>query len=122
MKGILLDQGLAPQAAAILRRHGLNAIHVSEIGMEKAEDTQILERARKEERVCVTLDHDFHANLAMTGHGQPSVVLLRVQGLDAQGQADLIRSVLIQCEKALSGGAAVSANCETIRIRRLPLQ
>ena len=59
--------------------------------------------------MCVTLDHDFHAHLAMTGHGQPSVVLLRVQGLDAHGQADLIRSVLIQCEKALSEGAAVSA-------------
>jgi predicted nuclease of predicted toxin-antitoxin system len=122
MKGILLDQGLAPRAAEILRQHGLDAVHVSEIKMEKAEDIQILETARIEERVCVTLDHDFHAHLAMTGHGQPSVVLLRVQGLDAPGQADLIRSVLIQCEKALSEGAAVSANCETIRIRRLPLQ
>lgn len=122
MKSILLDQGIAPRAAAILRKHGLDAVHVSEIEMEKAEDIQILERARIEERVCVTLDHDFHAHLAMTGQGQPSVVLLRVQGLDAQGQADLIRSVLVQCEKALAEGAAVSANCETIRIRRLPLQ
>ena len=122
MNSILLDQGLAPRAAAILRKQGLDAVHVSEIQMEKAEDIQILERARIDERVCVTLDHDFHTHLAMTGHGQPSVVLLRVQGLDAQGQADLIRSVLIQCEKALSDGAAVSANCESIRIRRLPLQ
>jgi predicted nuclease of predicted toxin-antitoxin system len=122
MKGILLDQGLAPRAAAILRQHGLDAVHVSEIEMEQAEDIQIMERGRIDERVCVTLDHDFHAHLAMTGHGRPSVVLLRVQGLDAQAQADLIRSVYIQCEEALAEGAAVSADRETIRVRRLPLR
>ena len=122
MKRILLDQGLAPRAAAILRRHGFDAVHVSELGMEKAEDIQILERARTDERVCVTLDHDFHAHLAATGQGRPSVVLLRVQGLDAQGQADLIRSVYIQCENAISEGAAVSADRENVRIRRLPLR
>ena len=119
MKGVLLDQGLAPHAAAILREHGIDAVHVAEIGMEQAEDIQILERARSDERVCVTLDHDFHAHLAVT-HGRPSVVLLRVQGLDAQAQADLIRSVCLQCENALSEGAAVSADRENIRVRRLP--
>jgi predicted nuclease of predicted toxin-antitoxin system len=122
VKRILLDQGLAPHAAAILRQRGLDAVHVSEIGMEQAEDIQILEKARNEDRVCVTLDHDFHAHLAVTGHGRPSVVLLGVQGLDAQGQADLIRSVYLQCEDALFEGAAVSANRESIRIRRLPLR
>jgi predicted nuclease of predicted toxin-antitoxin system len=122
MKRILLDQGLAPHAATILRNYGWDAVHVSEIGMEQAEDIQILQRARNDERVCVTLDHDFHAHLALTGNGRPSVVFLRVQGLDAQGQADLIRSVYDQCEGALFEGAAVSANGESIRVRRLPLK
>src|ERR1019366_4435214 len=122
MKRILPDQELAPHAAVILRQHGLDAVHVSEIGMEKAEDIQIMEKARADERVCVTLDHDFHAHLAVTGHGRPSVVSLRVQGLDAQGQADLIRPVYVQYEDALSEGAAVPADRESIRVRRLPLR
>jgi predicted nuclease of predicted toxin-antitoxin system len=108
MKGLLLDQGLAPLTATILRRLGLDAVHVSEIGMERAEDLQILERARIDDRVCVMFDHDFHAHLAAAGHGRPSVVLQRVQGLDGQGQADLIRSVCLQCEDVLAEGAAVS--------------
>ena len=37
--------------------------------MERAEDIQIMEKARIDERVGVTSDHDFHAHLAMTGHG-----------------------------------------------------
>lgn len=71
MKRILLDQGLAPHAAAILRGQGFDAVHVSEIGMDRAEDTDILELARRDSRACVTLDHDFHAHLATTGQDVP---------------------------------------------------
>ena len=49
-------------------------------------------------------------------------MLLRVQGLDAIGQAQLIRSVYLQCEAALAEGAAVSADGESIRARRLPIK
>jgi predicted nuclease of predicted toxin-antitoxin system len=101
LKRILLDQGLAPHAATVLREHGFDAVHVSELGMEPTEDSEILAFARSDSRVCVTLDHDFHAHLAATGRGLPSVVLLRVQGLNALGQADLIRTVYLQCEAAL---------------------
>lgn len=122
MKRILLDQGLAPHAATMLREHGFDAVHVSEIGMARAEDQEILEFAMNASRVCVTLEHDFHALLASAGSGRPSVVLLRVEGLDAVGQAELIRSVYLQCVTALAEGAAVSADRDRIRIRRLPLR
>ena len=122
MKRILLDQGLAPHAATILREQGFDAVHVADIGMHRADDAEILQFARDDSRVCVTLDHDFHAHLATTGRGRPSVVLLRAQGLDANGQADLIRSVYMQCETVLSEGAAISADGESVRVRRLPLK
>jgi len=70
--------------------------------MHRADDAGIMQFARDDSRVGVTLDHDFHSHLAATGHGRPSVVLLRAQGLDAKGQADLIRSVYLQCEAALT--------------------
>lgn len=122
MNSLLLDQGLAPLAAEILRRHGFDALHVSEIGMDRADDAEILDRARDDGRVCITLDHDFHRHLAIAREGHPSVVLLRIQGLNAQCQADLIRLVCSQCESALTEGAAISADRETVRIRRLPLR
>jgi hypothetical protein len=46
------------------REDGYDAVHVSEIGMERADDAVILEKARSDERVCITLDHDFHVHLA----------------------------------------------------------
>ena len=122
MKRVLLDQGLAPFAALLLRQEGWDAVHASEVGLARAEDVQILDVARHDGRICVTLDHDFHTHLAMTRAGQPSVVLLRVQGLDANGQAALIRAIWKVCEQELEEGVAVSADAVNIRIRRFPLK
>jgi predicted nuclease of predicted toxin-antitoxin system len=119
---VLLDQGLAPGTAAILRDEGWDAVHVADIGMQTADDVSILDVARSSDRICITLDHDFHAHLALTRSGGPSVVLLRVQGLDSTGQASLIRVVCEACADALLAGAAVSADASTVRIRRLPLK
>lgn len=122
MRRVLLDQGLAPAAAALLRESSWDAIHVSEINMHMAADLEILEFARADRRVCVTLDHDFHAHLAVAKAGRPSVVMLRVQGLDSVAQARLIRAVWQSCEAAIDAGAAVSADMSTIRVRQLPLK
>lgn len=122
MIALLLDQGLAPRAAAILRAHGRDAVHVSEIGMEKATDPEVLQRALEEDRVCITLDHDFHAHLALAGSGRPSVVPLRIEGCQAEGQAALIESICRQFQVALSEGAAISSDGQTVRVRRLPLR
>jgi predicted nuclease of predicted toxin-antitoxin system len=119
---LLLDQGLAPRAAALLVEQGIMAVHVSELGLAQAQDAEILQAARDSGWVCVTLDHDFHAHLAIAGHGRPSVILLRVEGLSAQQQADLIASISLQCEAALTQGAAISADGSNVRIRRLPLK
>jgi predicted nuclease of predicted toxin-antitoxin system len=112
MIAILLDQGLAPRAAAILRERGIDSIHVSEIGLAEAEDSQILETARQADRICVALDHDFHTHLALAGGGRPSVILLRIEGLAAEAQAGLIESICLQCQVALAEGAAISADGE----------
>ena len=122
MNRVLLDQGLAPAVAALLREDGWDAVHVSEIGLHAADDEAILNAAAGDDRVCITLDHDFHAHLAVARAGRPSVVLLRVQGLDAPGQATLIRSVWESCAGAIEEGAAVSVGPTTVRVRRLPLR
>lgn len=36
MKRVLLDQGLSPAAARVLRSEGWDAVHVMEVGLERA--------------------------------------------------------------------------------------
>jgi predicted nuclease of predicted toxin-antitoxin system len=48
---LLLDQGLPLPAAALLRDANINTIHVSEIGMSEAENAEIIQRAKDDERM-----------------------------------------------------------------------
>jgi predicted nuclease of predicted toxin-antitoxin system len=118
---LLLDQGLPRSAAALLRRTGIDTVHVGEVGYAEAEDHTILHRAREEGRVVVTLDADFHALLAISGAQKPSVVRPRVEGLRADALATLLQEVLHTSQADLEVGAKVTVHPTRIRIRRLPI-
>jgi len=57
---ILLDQGVPADAAELLRAAGCDCLHVSELGMQRSEDEEIISTAIEQERLIVTLDSDFH--------------------------------------------------------------
>lgn len=118
---LLLDQGLPLSAAALLRSAGFDTVHVGEINLSEAEDTEIIQRAREEGRVVATLDADFHTLLALNEATFPSVIRIRIERLRAQALADLLQMVIAACQSELEQGAAVTVEPSRIRIRRLPL-
>ena len=79
---LLLDQGLPRSAVRLLGDVGWNVIHAGDIGMARSSDSDILDYAPRERRVCVTLDADFHAHLAVSGAARPSTVRVRIEGLN----------------------------------------
>jgi len=96
-------------------------LHVGDIGLTTADDATILQRAREQGRTVVTLDADFHAQLALTGAEGPSVIRIRIEGLKAEALARLIVRVTEQCRDDLKRGALVSVTEGGIRLRYLPL-
>ena len=121
MIAVLLDQGLPRTAAGLLREIGWDAQHVSERGMSQAEDVAIIEVARQEGRVVVTLDADFHALLAVSGAQGPSILRIRMEGLKADRVASLIEQVFAVAGNALALGAMVTVLDGKIRIKHLPI-
>jgi predicted nuclease of predicted toxin-antitoxin system len=121
VKRLLLDQGLPRSTGVLLAQTGWDVIHVSEIGMSRADDAEILNRAKADQRVCVTLDADFHALLATSGEPGPSVIRVRKEGLDAKALAELLLAAWPGIEDALDSGAMVTVTDRSIRIRRLPI-
>ena len=107
--------------AALLSQGGWDVVHVSEIGMSRADDREILRRARADSRVCVTLDADFHSLLATSGERGPSVIRIRKEGLDATALAALLQNAWSRVEDALVSGALVTISERAIRARRLPI-
>lgn len=122
MKRILLDQGLPFTAATILREGGWDAVHVRELGMNDAADSEILEYAARESRVIITLDRDFPQILALTSATRPSTVLIRQQRLRAADVAALIVSIWQGHEQALDEGCVLKVSARGTRARRLPLR
>lgn len=120
MKRLLLDQGLPRSAATLLRQGGWDVVHVSEVGMSRASDADIL-RARAESRACVTLDADFHSLLATGGESGPSAIRIRKEGLDAGALTALLQGIWPRIEDVLDSGALVTVTEQSIRVRRLPI-
>ncbi len=121
MTKVLLDQGLPRTSAGLLREIGWDVQHVSERGMSQAEDVAIIELARQEQRVVVTLDADFHALLAVSEASGPSVVRIRSEGLKAAQIATLLQRIFAVAGNEMAKGAMVTVLDEKIRIKHLPI-
>lgn len=121
MKRSLLDQGLPRSAVAILKDAGWEAVHAVDVGLSRASDDLILAYARDKHWICVTLDADFHALLAVTNARAPSVVRIRWEGLNGPALASLLMTIWPRIEQPLQQGAMVTVTETAIRIRRLPV-
>ncbi len=118
---LLLDQGLPRSSVGMLHELGIDALHTGECGLARAPDSDIIDFARREGRIIITLDADFHALMALGGATAPSVVRFRVEGLQAKGLVELLTRVLERCQDDLGKGALVSVMPGQIRLRRLPI-
>jgi predicted nuclease of predicted toxin-antitoxin system len=74
---LLVDQNVAARVTDLLRRAGHDAVHVSERGLQRAEDDETLSVAVSDNRVIVSEDPDFGALLARSVGRAPSFVLIR---------------------------------------------
>jgi predicted nuclease of predicted toxin-antitoxin system len=118
---LLLDQGLPRSAADGLRRAGHDAVHTGEIGLARSSDSDIIEHARRDGRVIVTLDADFHTQIALEDVASPSVIRIREEGLRADALVQLLVEVMRSCGEDLAKGAFVPATRDQARVRGLPI-
>ena len=106
----------------ILNQAGWDVVHVAEIQMSRASDVEILETAREQQRICVTLDADFHTHLAVTNAATPSVIRIRIEGLKAEAFAQLLIEVWPQINNNVDLGAAmITITDQNVRVRSLPI-
>ena len=118
---ILIDMNLSPQWTAVLKRHGWEAAHWSEIGDPRATDRTILTWARTNSYVVFTHDLDFGALLAATEAEKPSVIQVRTQDVTPERLERTIIAALRQYEALLETGALISIDEAGARTRILPL-
>ena len=111
---ILLDTCVWGKAKEKLVHQGHDAVWAGDWA-EDPGDMEILQRAKKENRVLVTLDKDF-GELAIV-RKIPHSGIIRLVSISAIKQADVCNSVINSHQQLLENGAIITVEVERIRIR-----
>jgi predicted nuclease of predicted toxin-antitoxin system len=120
----LLDENVSYRVCPHLKAAGHDAVHVSEIGLTSTDDQVILDRARSQDRILISGDHDFIQLLFSSGDIRPSLILVReVDALPSAELAALLLAALPgQLTELLLGGAIATLRPDRVRVRPLPLR
>ena len=118
----LIDNAISPALATLLQQAGHDAIHVSSIRLQTADDNVIFERAAQEHRIVVSADSDFGTLLAMRSSRQPSVIQFRGEGSRRpEALARMLLANLHQFVDSLENGCIVTFEPARVRVRLLPV-
>jgi len=102
----LVDHQLPPALAKFLREQGHDAIHVRELGMTRADDAIIWQRAVTDDRTVVSKDEDFYYMAIATG-SQGRLVWVRIGNCRRQTLIEAFSLNLDQIISALKAGSRV---------------
>ncbi len=73
----LIDMPITPKAVAHLQAAGHDAVHASSIGLSGVSDSDVIEVARRDQRVIITADLDYPRLLALARAEGPGIILFR---------------------------------------------
>lgn len=73
----LVDENLSRRLPELLAAYGHDAVHVADAGLRSASDDEVLQAARRNDRILISADTDFGTLLAMERAEGPSVILIR---------------------------------------------
>lgn len=91
---LLLDQTLDRRVADALRRDGHDVLRASDVGEHRADDAKILDLARKDNRVLVTLDHHFGDWAGLPLGQPPGVIRVRTKAAVASQILEVLQPIL----------------------------
>jgi len=118
----LVDMPLSPSLVMWLAAKGHDAVHASTIGLLRASDVEILERARLERRIILTADLDYPRLLATTHPEAAGLILFRGGNYsDREIEDRLARVFVVVSDEDIATSLLVVENTR-IRRRRLPLR
>ena len=117
----LADMGISPRTVMWLKDQGYDAVRLSDEGLQRLPDADVMVKALIEKRILLTMDLGFGALLAMSRGQFPSTVIFRLSNETSESINGRLSEVLELFGADLESGAIISVSDETVRVRQLPL-
>ena len=87
---LYMDQMFKLDVAQVLRNEGHDVERASEIGQDRADDQQILERAISQNRILVTLDEHFGDWVVLPLSRHPGVIRLKINPTTSENVIEVL--------------------------------
>ncbi len=117
----LIDMPLSPLLADWLKARGHDAVHAMHLAMDRSPDSEILERARIEERVVITADLDYPRLLAIARAEGPGLILFGSGNYSDQETFEGMNRLLETTTPENLAKSIIVIEKQKIRRRPLPL-
>jgi len=91
---LYLDQMLRVEVVQALRNEGYNVLRAVEVGQNRADDYQILQKAIAENRILVTLDEHFGDWVVLPLSEHPGVIRLKINPTTSENAINLLLPIL----------------------------
>lgn len=118
----IVDANLSPRLSTELNAAACDTQHVSDLGLLRASDLEIINFAQQRRAVVITADVDFVELLLLHRYRKPSIITVRrVERLNFSELFELIMSAITANRSLLRRGGIIVAEPGNIRKRKLPL-
>jgi predicted nuclease of predicted toxin-antitoxin system len=117
----LIDMPLSPALASWLSDQGHDAVHAADLGLSRATDGEIMERARHEARTIITADLDYPRLLAVARASEPNLILFRNGNWSEADVRIRLGEVLAALSEADVASSIIVVDRDRVRRRRLPI-
>src|SRR5436190_16423192 len=115
----LADAGLSPVTVDFLIQLGHQAVHIRTLGMQRAPDVDIVERARADSSIVLRFDLDFGEVLALGVLDKPSVIIFRLADERSASVNQRLGAVLKERSADLESGVLILVEDTRYRVRKL---
>jgi predicted nuclease of predicted toxin-antitoxin system len=117
----LLNMNIPRDLGKWLSGEGHECRHLSDIGMYKVSNLEVVEEARRDKEVIITHDLDYGRIITFSGKSSPSVIIFRLRNTHPRNLLNRIINLWYEIEEPLFEGAIVLVEDFALRIHRLPI-
>ncbi len=118
----IANMNISPVSVEYLKKRRIKIDRISDVLDERAKDIDIINFARKNNKVIITQDLDFSILLAIKGYKKPSVITLRMENVRPKFVAMRIIDIVKEMERELKEGVVISVDEMSIRYKSLPIK
>lgn len=121
MMKFLVDMPISPKTCSFLTKEGFDAVHLYHLNKSRASDGEIIELAKQENRIIITMDLDFPFILAHSHAKVPGVILVRMSYATVERINQHLSHLLNVISEDEIKNSVVVLEDTSIRVRKLPL-